>query len=98
MRSSAIAAALFPHGSTRAFLEKGGSASQDMLAAMTDAAKSGKYEPVSHLLGTARLHAPIADPGKFICIGLNYKDHAGGDEQSRPQAAAGLPEVEQCHR
>jgi len=24
----------------------------------------------------ARLHAPIADPGKFICIGLNYRDHA----------------------
>src|SRR5256886_6414303 len=25
---------------------------------------------------SARLHAPIADPGKFICIGLNYSDHA----------------------
>src|SRR3989442_1645245 len=23
---------------------------------------------------SARLHAPIADPGKFICIGLNYRD------------------------
>jgi 2-keto-4-pentenoate hydratase/2-oxohepta-3-ene-1,7-dioic acid hydratase in catechol pathway len=23
-----------------------------------------------------RLHAPIHDPGKFICIGLNYTDHA----------------------
>ena len=23
-----------------------------------------------------RLHAPIHDPGKFICIGLNYSDHA----------------------
>ena len=84
MRSSAIAAALFPHGSTRAFLE-GGSASQDMLAAMTDAAKSGKYEPVSHPLGTARLHAPIADPGKFICIGLNYKDHAAETNNPAPK-------------
>jgi 2-keto-4-pentenoate hydratase/2-oxohepta-3-ene-1,7-dioic acid hydratase in catechol pathway len=25
---------------------------------------------------SARLHAPINDPGKFICIGLNYRDHA----------------------
>src|SRR5882672_3513636 len=25
---------------------------------------------------SARLHAPITDPGKFICIGLNYRDHA----------------------
>src|SRR5687767_9019801 len=40
VRAGAIAAALFPHGSTRGFLE-GGSASQDMLAAMTDAATRG---------------------------------------------------------
>ena len=84
VRAGAIAAALLPHGSTRAFLE-GGSASQDMLAAMTDAAKSGKYEPVSHPLGTARLHAPIADPGKFICIGLNYKDHAAETNNPAPK-------------
>src|SRR4030095_11851086 len=100
VRAGAIAAALFPHGSTRAFLE-GGSASQDMLAAMTDAAKGGKYEPVSHPLGTARLHAPIADPGKVICIHLHSPKLQGpraGDEQSRPQGAPDLPEVEQCHR
>jgi 2-keto-4-pentenoate hydratase/2-oxohepta-3-ene-1,7-dioic acid hydratase in catechol pathway len=29
-----------------------------------------------------RLHAPIADPGKFICIGLNYRDHA--EETNNP--------------
>ncbi len=27
-------------------------------------------------LATVRLHAPVPDPGKFICIGLNYRDHA----------------------
>jgi 2-keto-4-pentenoate hydratase/2-oxohepta-3-ene-1,7-dioic acid hydratase in catechol pathway len=26
--------------------------------------------------GPARLHSPIGRPGKFICIGLNYADHA----------------------
>lgn len=25
---------------------------------------------------SVRLHAPIPNPGKFICIGLNYRDHA----------------------
>ena len=74
VRSVAIAAALFPQ-STRGFLE-GGSATQDMLGAMVDAIKAGKWQPVSHPANTVRLHAPINDPGKFICIGLNYKDHA----------------------
>ena len=74
VRSAAIAAALFPQ-STRGFLE-GGSATQDMLGAMMDATKAGKFEPVSHASNAVRLHAPINDPGKFICIGLNYKDHA----------------------
>ena len=72
------------------FLE-GGSASQDMLAAMTDAAKGGKYEPVSYPLATARLHAPIADPGKFICIGLNYKDHAEETNNPAPKEPPVFP-------
>jgi acylpyruvate hydrolase len=75
VRAQVIAAALFPHDSTRGFLE-GGVTSQEMLQAMVDATKAGKFEPVSHPLSSVRLHAPIADPGKFICIGLNYKDHA----------------------
>ena len=74
VRAAPIAAALFP-SSTRGFLE-GGVASQEMLTQMMDAAKAGRFQPVSHAAGSVRLHAPIADPGKFICIGLNYKDHA----------------------
>ncbi len=27
-------------------------------------------------LDAVRLHAPVPRPGKFICIGLNYRDHA----------------------
>ena len=27
-------------------------------------------------LGDARLHAPVPEPQKIICIGLNYEDHA----------------------
>ncbi len=74
VRAPAIAAALFPQ-SMRGVLE-GGAATQGMLAEMLDAAAAGRFEPVTYPAGSVRLCAPIADPGKFICIGLNYKDHA----------------------
>ncbi len=28
-----------------------------------------------HELGAVRLEAPVPDPSKFLCIGLNYRDH-----------------------
>ena len=80
VRAPAIAAALFPQ-STRGFLE-GGQASQDALASMMEAVKGGRFQAVAHPAGSVRLHAPINDPGKFICIGLNYKDHA--EESGNP--------------
>ncbi len=80
VRASAIAAALFPQ-STRGFLE-GGPASQDALAAMMEAIKGGRFQALAHPAGSVRLHAPINDPGKFICIGLNYRDHA--EESGNP--------------
>ncbi len=66
VRAQDIAATLVP-ASTREFLE-GGAATQDPIASIT--------EWVTVPAASARLHAPIADPGKFICIGLNYRDHA----------------------
>jgi acylpyruvate hydrolase len=65
-RAQEIATALVPL-STRGFLE-GGAATQDAVA--------GIKEWVTFPRASVRLHAPIADPGKFICIGLNYRDHA----------------------
>ena len=65
-RAQDIAAALVPQ-STRAFLE-GGVATQEAVASIS--------EWVTVPKASARLHAPITDPSKFICIGLNYKDHA----------------------
>jgi len=65
-RAQEIAAALVPQ-STREFLE-GGIATEGALKSVT--------EWVTVPRGSARLHAPIVDPAKFICIGLNYKDHA----------------------
>ena len=66
IRAREIASALVP-ASTREFLE-GGAASAEAVASIK--------EPVTIPAALARLHAPISDPGKFICIGLNYRDHA----------------------
>jgi 2-keto-4-pentenoate hydratase/2-oxohepta-3-ene-1,7-dioic acid hydratase in catechol pathway len=66
VRAGEVAAALVPR-STRAFLE-GGAVSLEAVAGIT--------EWVRVPAAAVRLHAPIADPGKFICIGLNYRDHA----------------------
>src|SRR5712692_10100336 len=75
VRAQEIAAALVP-SSTRAFLE-GGEAAQDAIAGIT--------EWVTVPASNARLHAPITDPGKFICIGLNYRDHAAEANQPIPK-------------
>jgi len=74
-RSQEIAAALVP-SSTRAFLE-GGIATQEAVRSIT--------EWVTVPAATSRLHAPIADPGKFICIGLNYSDHAAETGNAIPK-------------
>jgi 2-keto-4-pentenoate hydratase/2-oxohepta-3-ene-1,7-dioic acid hydratase in catechol pathway len=66
VRAQEIAAALVPQ-SARGFLE-GGSATAEAVATVR--------EWVTVPTSSARLHAPINDPGKFICIGLNYRDHA----------------------
>jgi acylpyruvate hydrolase len=66
VRAREIASALIPT-STREFLE-GGVASSEAVASIT--------EWVTVPQSSARIHAPIADPSKFICIGLNYRDHA----------------------
>src|SRR3989441_10422298 len=75
MRAPEIAAALAPQ-SAREFLE-GGAATREAVASIT--------EWVTVDRASARLHAPIADPGKFICIGLNYKDHAEEAKQPIPK-------------
>jgi len=74
-RASEIAAVLVPN-STRAFLE-GGPVAEETVA--------GIKEWVTVPAASARLHAPITDPGKFICIGLNYRDHAAEANQPIPK-------------
>jgi acylpyruvate hydrolase len=83
VRAAAIAEALFPQ-STRGFLE-GGMATQEMLRKMLDGIRTGTFEPVTVPANRVRLHAPINDPGKFICIGLNYTDHAEETGNAAPK-------------
>src|SRR4026208_2583758 len=90
VRAATIASALFPADSTRGCLERG-SASQDMLSSMMDTARGGKFQPVAFPAASVRLHAPIADPGKFIGIGLNYKDHAAETNNPAPKEPPVFP-------
>jgi acylpyruvate hydrolase len=73
-RQEQLARALFPP-STRLFLENG-AAAEDAIKAMEDAARGGRLEWVQFPLSSVKLLAPLHDPEKFICIGLNYIDHA----------------------
>src|ERR1700722_17314361 len=37
-------------------------------------------------LADVALHAPVTDPQKIVCLGLNYRDHAEETGQSIPTA------------
>jgi 2-keto-4-pentenoate hydratase/2-oxohepta-3-ene-1,7-dioic acid hydratase in catechol pathway len=37
---------------------------------------AGRKDAVSVPVSTAKLHAPVHDPQKIVCVGLNYRDHA----------------------
>ncbi|MFL5738279.1 MAG: fumarylacetoacetate hydrolase family protein [Actinomycetota bacterium] len=39
----------------------------------------------ARLLRDVELHAPIARPGKVVCVGLNYRDHAEESGQPIPE-------------
>jgi 2-keto-4-pentenoate hydratase/2-oxohepta-3-ene-1,7-dioic acid hydratase in catechol pathway len=56
--------------SVRLILEGG----PDMLKRAERVARSGSASKIEG--GAARLLAPILDPPKIICVGLNYRDHA----------------------
>jgi len=73
-RREELAQALFPP-SARLFLQNG-PAAEDALKAMDDAVRAGRLEWVQSPVSAVKLHAPLHDPEKFICIGLNYIDHA----------------------
>ena len=54
-----------------------------LLAAAREAA--GRRDAVSVPAADARLHAPVHDPQKIVCIGLNYRDHAAESKMPIPR-------------
>jgi 2-keto-4-pentenoate hydratase/2-oxohepta-3-ene-1,7-dioic acid hydratase in catechol pathway len=54
-----------------------------LLAAARDAAN--RPGAVSVPAASAKLHAPIHDPQKIVCVGLNYRDHAIESKMAIPR-------------
>ncbi|HEX9015301.1 MAG TPA: fumarylacetoacetate hydrolase family protein [Chloroflexota bacterium] len=59
-----------------ALLEGGPSALAEVRKIVDRALVGNGSSSLSHPLGEVRLLAPVPRPGKIICIGLNYRDHA----------------------
>ncbi|TDG52279.1 hypothetical protein AWZ03_001109 [Drosophila navojoa] len=53
---------------------------------LADLAKKAEKQPKLPLNDDVTLLPPLTDPGKIICIGLNYQDHC--DEQNKPAPKA----------
>jgi 2-keto-4-pentenoate hydratase/2-oxohepta-3-ene-1,7-dioic acid hydratase in catechol pathway len=71
-----------PCASVRELLEAGPAAWRALDAAAGDAVAHGEGEP----LDGVTLRAPIEDPDKIICLGLNYRDHAEESGLALPAA------------
>ena len=82
-RAGELAHALFPP-SARRFLEAG-AAAEDAIHAMEEATRAGRLQWVAHPLSAVRVHAPLHDPEKLLCIGLNYTDHAEETKSAIPK-------------
>ena len=61
----------------------------DVLAGASRRWRAGSVVPLADI----RLLAPVPRPGKLICIGLNYKDHAAESKMPRAGVAGHLLEV-----
>jgi 2-keto-4-pentenoate hydratase/2-oxohepta-3-ene-1,7-dioic acid hydratase in catechol pathway len=69
-----------PGESVRSILERG----PDHWATVAASAEAGAEAAVA--LDDLRLLAPVQDPDKILCIGLNYRDHAEETGMSAPPA------------
>lgn len=68
--------------STRAVLEAGAATWRELAAAGAEAEARGEGMRLDDLT----LRAPIEDPDKIVCLGLNYRDHAEESGLSLPAA------------
>jgi acylpyruvate hydrolase len=76
----AISGQIAPADSVRGLLER---LDADAVLALGERVR-GQQDPVA--LSAVRLLAPVPDPQKIICLGLNYRDHARESGQEPPSA------------
>lgn len=63
--------------------DEGMEAAREVLGAVGDgAAGEGRY---AYALAAVRLRAPLATPGKILCIGQNYRDHVLEQNATMPE-------------
>lgn len=88
--AAAQAAERIPN-SMRAFLAAGAATQPAVKEALAFAAGQPDaavgLQPISLLLASAKLLAPIPDPQKVMCIGQNYRDHCLEQNQPIPERA-----------
>jgi len=58
----------------------------DGLRALAERAERAEQASERIALAEATLHAPVTDPQKIVCLGLNYRDHAEETGQEIPTA------------
>ncbi len=69
--------------------------------AQAEAARLARSQPGDHDYEAVQLLPVVPDPGKIICIGINYEDHrveAGRDKTEHPMVFARFPESQTAHR
>lgn len=69
--------------------------------AQAEAARLARSQPGEHDYEAVQLLPVVPDPGKIICIGINYEDHrveAGRDKTEHPMVFARFPESQTAHR
>lgn len=60
-----------------------------VLDRIAEAAAAGTLPVLADRADGLRIGAPVARPGKIVCIGLNYRDHAEETERtSRPSRSS----------
>lgn len=70
--------------SVRAFLELYGDSISDFSAAVGGLARDSDHARVG-VREDVRLVTPVPDPGKVLCVGLNYQDHVAETGRALPQ-------------
>jgi 2-keto-4-pentenoate hydratase/2-oxohepta-3-ene-1,7-dioic acid hydratase in catechol pathway len=80
-----LAGAEVPHGTQEAFDLDGGFWTEVHARLANEPDESALPRHALHRRNDVRLLAPVPRPGKVICIGLNYRDHAAESKVAVPE-------------